>query len=88
MSFGDVTIAREGKLGYTVRMMSRIGSARRIWENFEKSVSRVETRHRTRRLAFASSRGLVAGAARDDRGAEEKARIERLCLSLLMSKNL
>ena len=52
-----------------------------------KKVRRVETKHRTRRLAFASSRGLVAGAAWDG-GADEKARIERLCLSLLISKNL
>ena len=52
-----------------------------------KKVSRVETCFGRRRLAFASSRGLVAGVARNG-GADEKARIERLCLSLLTSKNL
>ena len=38
------------------------------------------------------ARGLVAGAARDDDdgggGGDGKARIERMCIPLLMSKNL
>ena len=33
----DVTIARDGKRGYTVRVTSRTGSARRIWGDFFKS---------------------------------------------------
>ena len=53
-----------------------------------KKARRVETRHRTRRLTFACSRRPWAGVARDGVGTEEKAGIERLCLSLLMSKNL
>ena len=43
---------------------------------------RVETSLGRRRLAFASSRGFVAGAAWDGGGADEKARIERMCISL------
>ena len=62
-----------------MRMTSRTGSARRICGDFEK-VSELRTGHRTRRLAFVSSWGLglvphVLG------GTDEKARIERFCLS-------
>ena len=52
MSHSDVTIAWEGKRGYRVRVTSRVGSARRILGDFEKSVSRVETRHHTIRVDF------------------------------------
>ena len=63
----DVTIARNGKQGYTVRMTSRTGSARRILGDFEK-VSRVETCLGRKRLAFACSRRPSAGFARDGGG--------------------
>ena len=36
VSLRDVTIARDGKRGYTVRMTSCTGSARRILGDFEK----------------------------------------------------
>ena len=41
-----------------------------------------------RLLAEARPVVFVAGATRDGVGADEKARIERMCISLLMSKNL
>ena len=37
VSLRNVSIARDGKQGYTVRVMSRTGSARRILGEFEKS---------------------------------------------------
>ena len=43
VSLSDVTIAQDGKRGYTVRMTSRTRSARRILGNFWKSL-RVEMR--------------------------------------------
>ena len=66
-----------------MRMTSRTASARRILGDLKKSVSRVETCRGRRRLAFASSLGL--GQVLHEMwggGADEKARIERLCLSL------
>ena len=51
MSLRDVTIAWVGKRGYRVRVTSCTGSARRIWGIWRK-LSRVETRHRTRRVDF------------------------------------
>ena len=48
---------------------------------FKKSVTRVETCLGRRRLTFACSRRPWAGVARDWGGADEKARIERLCLT-------
>ena len=53
VSLKDVTIARDGKRGYRVRMTPRAGSARRIWGIWRKS--RVEARHWKRRLTFACS---------------------------------
>ena len=52
----DITIARDGKRGYTVRMTSGTGSTRRILEDFEKVRSSDETCLGRRRLAFACSR--------------------------------
>ena len=54
----------DGKRGYRERVTSRAGSARRIWGIFKKSVSWVESCLGRRRLNFAGSRGLVAGATR------------------------
>ena len=51
-----------------------------------KKVSRVETCLGRRRLTFACSRRPWAGVAWDSGGVDEKARIQRLCLSLLMWK--
>ena len=51
VSLRDVTIARDGKRGYRVRVTSRTGSARKILGDFEK-VNRVDTRHPTRRVDF------------------------------------
>ena len=86
MSLRDGTIAWDGKQGYRVRMMSRTGSMWRIWGIWRK-LGELKLDTGQGWLAFASSRGLVVGAARDGR-ANEKARIDRLCLPLLMSKNL
>ena len=55
VSLRDVTIARDWKRGYRVRMMSRTGSARRILGILKKSISWVEFCLRRRRLAFACS---------------------------------
>ena len=86
VSLRDVTIARDEKKGL---LSAGNVTHRKRAEDFGnlKKVSRVETRQRTRRLTFACSRRPWAGVARDW-GADEKARIERLCFSLLMSKNL
>ena len=84
VSLRDVTIARDGKRGYTVRMTSRTRRARRIWGDFEK-VSELRTGHRTRRLTFACSQRSLWRVPRVLGvcvwGGDEKARIERLCLS-------
>ena len=64
VSLRDVTIARDGKRGYRARVTSGTGSVRRILGIWRK-LRRVETCLGRRRLAFASLRGLVAGAARD-----------------------
>ena len=53
-----------------------------------KKVSRVETRHRTRRVDFRLLMEALGRCRTRWVGADEKARIGRLCLSLLMSKNL
>ena len=64
VSLRDVTIARDGKCGLA---SANDVTHRKRAEDFGnlKKVRRVETRHRTRRLAFASSWGLETGAARD-----------------------
>ena len=54
VSLRDVTIARDGKRVYTVRMTSREG----FGEILKKLVSRVENCLGRRRLAFAGSQGL------------------------------
>ena len=44
VSLRDVTIAQRGNGGYWVQMTTRTGSARRIWEDFEKvSELRIDT---------------------------------------------
>ena len=50
-----------------------------------KKVSRVETRHRTRRVDFRLLAEALGGC-RSRWGADEKARIERLCLSLSLCR--
>ena len=87
VSLRDFTIARDGKRGLV--------SANDIthWKHKEdfgnlKKVRRVETRHQTRRLTFACSQRPLWLVPHEMGGADEKARIERLCLSLLLSKNL
>ena len=52
-----------------------------FWDILKKSVSAVETCLGGRRLAFACTQRPWAGVARDGAGTDEKARIERLCLS-------
>ena len=86
VSLRDVTIAQDGKRNYTVQMTSRTGSAQRILGDLEKVELKLDTRREG--LTFACSLRHWAGVARDGGGGDEKARIERLCLSLLMSKNL
>ena len=54
MSLRDVTIARDGKRGYTVQVTSRTGSTLRNLGDFKKSELRLDTGQRW--LAFASSR--------------------------------
>ena len=77
----------DGKRGKQVRMTSRTGSPWRIWGILKKVELR--TGQRTRRVDFCLRRPW-AGVAQDGGGggADEKARIERMCISLLMSKNL
>ena len=62
-------------------MTSCNGNARRILGNLKKSVSCVESCLGRRRLAFACSQRPWAGVVEDGGGADEKARIERMCLS-------
>ena len=70
-------------------MTSRTGSARGILGDLKKSVSSVESCLGRRRLAFTCSRRPWTGVERDGDGvADEKAKIERMCISLLMSMNL
>ena len=53
-----------------------------FWEILKMSVSRVETRHRTRRVDFRLLAEALGWCRTRYGGADEKARIERLCLSL------
>ena len=59
-------------------------------EDFEnlKKVRELRLDTGRERLTFACSQRPWAGVTRDGGGAAEKARIEKFCLSLLMSKNL
>ena len=71
-------------------MTSRTRSARRIW-GILKKVELSSASGEDGWLSFArrsQDRSLVSGAARDGVGADGKTRIERMCISLLMSKNL
>ena len=63
----DVTVARDEKWSYRVRVTSRTGNARRILGIWRKLVE-LRTGHRTRRLTFAGSRRHWAGVARDGGG--------------------
>ena len=85
VSLRDVTISRDGKQGYKVRVTSRTGSARRIW-GISKKLWRVETRRRRRRFDFWGSQRRDEFARYGRRtdggvGADEEANIKRLCLS-------
>ena len=62
----------DGKRDYRVRVISRTGSARRIWVILKKSVRRVESCLGRRRLTFACSRRPWVGAARDGGGGRWK----------------
>ena len=80
-----------GKRGYQVQETSRPGSARRIWGILKKSVELSSATGEDGWLLLArqsQASGLVEDATRDGGGADEKVRIERMCISLLMSKNL
>ena len=59
-----------------------------FWRILKKSVSWVESCLERRRLAFACSLRPDEFARYGEVCADEKARIERMCISLLMSKNL
>ena len=81
VSLRDVTIARDGKRGYRVRMTSRTGSARRIWGIWRKLVElRLDT-GRDGWLSLARG-GLGQVSHKMGVGADEKAGIERMCISL------
>ena len=90
MSFTDVKIKIPGP-GDVNDVMHR-KRARRILGIVKKSELR--TRHRTRRVDFRGSQrpDEFARYGRRTRwwgaGADEKNRIERMCISLLVSKNL
>ena len=62
--------------------------ARGIWGDLKKSVVELSLEVRRRTVSFACSRRPCDGCARVVGGADGKARIERMCISLLMSKNL
>ena len=86
VSLRDFTVVQMGN-GAT-----QCGSARRIL-GILKKVSGVETRHRTRRVDFRGSQrpdkfARYGHRRRWGEGADEIARIERMYISLLMSKNL
>ena len=69
------------KRGYGVRVTSRTGRARRIWGDFEKSVSwELDTEQDG---WFSLARGDLCGGCHTCwwGGGDEKASIERLCLS-------
>ena len=66
-------------------MTSRTGSARRIWGDFEK-VSWDETCLGGRRLVSLARGDLCGGCHMCKEGTDEKARIERLCLSLSLCR--
>ena len=70
----------DGKRGYRVRVTSHTGTARRIW-GILKKISWVEFCLGRRRLAFTSS-WRPCGGCRTRRGADGKARIERMRISL------
>ena len=70
-------------------MTSCTGSARRILGDLKKSVSWIPGSEEDGWLS-GQARGLVAGVTSDGGGVggDGKARIERMCMSLLMIKNL
>ena len=76
----------DGKRGYRVRVTSRTGSVRRILKKlFELSPASGED------CWLSLARGGLATGVHEmggGGGADGKARIERMCIALLMSKNL
>ena len=85
VSLRHVTISRDGKQGFKVRVTSRTGRARRI-SGISKKVRIVEASHWTRRFDFWGSLRRNAFARYRHRArwwADEKDNIERLCLSSL-----
>ena len=85
VSLRDVTIARDRKRGYRGRMTSRTGCTQGILGIWSKLG---ELRLDTGRDGWLSlAREGLGQVPHEMGGADEKARIERLCLSLLMSKN-
>ena len=91
MSFRDVKIKipdRKCDQGDVNDVMHR-KLARRIFGDLRKVIE-LSFSVRRRRLTFGARRGLAAGAARGGGGggADRKVSIERLSISLLMSKNL
>ena len=82
VSLRDVKIARDGN---KVLVTSRAGSAQRIWGDFEKVWELRWDLLREKTFGFRLlAETFMAGATRVGvgGGADEKARIERLCLSL------
>ena len=83
VSLRDVAIARDGKRGYTVRVTSRTGSARGNLGDFEKVSELWRDLPRGKTVGFRLLvETFVAGAKRFGGGGHEKARIERMCISL------
>ena len=68
-------------------MTSCTGSVRRGFGGGVRKFSELSFSIRRRRLTFGARRGLAAGAVRGG-GADGKVSIKRLCITLLMSKNL
>ena len=75
------------KRGYGVRVTSRIGRARRIWGGFEKVSELRWDLPRRKTVGFSLARGDLSGGCHTCWGwADEKARIERLCLFLSLCR--
>ena len=87
MSLRDVTIAQMGNGARECKWCHALEARGGFWEFWRKSVE-LRTRPWTGRVDFHLLAEALGGCAWDGGGADGKARIERMCISLLISKNL
>ena len=89
VSLRDVTIARDGKRGYRVQVMSHTGSARRIWGILKCQLVELSLAVRRRKVTFSCSLRPWAGVPRVGGGVRWKGQNRKnVYLSLYVEETL